>query len=637
MKTLIELFDHCVDKYSNNIFLLEKKTDKYTGLTYKKTKEYVIKMAAGLISLGINPDDKLALLSEGQNLWVISELAIFHAAAVNVPLSVRLNEEELLFRLKHSETRMIFVSEIQLPKIRSIKDQLNKLEKIIVFTENISLEDKEISYVEVLNQGEELLIADSDVVEKRKKLVNGDTFANICYTSGTTADPKGIILTHRNYTANIEQSLSLFSVPEWWTTLLILPWDHAFAHTCGIYTLMSCGASLAAVQTGKAPLEALKNIPINIKEIRPTFLLSVPALAKNFKKNIEKAISEKGKFVEFLYKTGLKIAYAYNGIGYNRGKGLRIFLLPIYFIFKILIFNKIKENFGGRLEFFIGGGALLDIDLQRFFYAIGIPMYQGYGLTEAAPVISANNPKKHKLGSSGTLVKNIEVKICDEEGNELPLGEKGEIVVRGENVMKGYWKNEEATKETIKNGWLHTGDMGYLDKDGFLYVLGRFKSLLIADDGEKYSPEAIEEAFCEHVSFLENVMLYNNQKPYTVALVYPNIENIKKWAKNKNIDITKEKGIIEVLKFLEIELNQFDKGGRLQHMFPHRWLPSAIGIIPEPFTQENGMLNSTMKMVRGKITEHYESLLSYLYTPEAKNIANKNNIKVMFELLNRSK
>lgn len=635
MRTLIELFDHCVEKYSNNIFLLEKKENKYTGLTYKETKDLVHKMAAGLIAMGINPDDKLALLSEGQNLWVISELAIFHAAAVNVPLSVRLNEQELLFRLNHSEARMIFVSELQLPKIRAIKNQLEKLEKIIIFSENGKLEDNEISFKEVVVKGEKLLNEDPKIVEKRKNLVNGETYANICYTSGTTADPKGIILTHRNYTANIEQSLSLFSIPEWWTTLLILPWDHAFAHTCGIYTLMSCGASMAAVQTGKSPVEALKNIPINIKEIRPTFLLSVPALAKNFKKNIEKAISEKGKLVEFLYKTGLKIAYAYNGIGYNRGKGLRAFLWPLYLFFKLLIFNKIKENFGGRLEFFIGGGALLDIDLQRFFYAIGIPMYQGYGLTEAAPVISANNPQKHKLGSSGTLVKNIEVKICDENGNELPIGEKGEIVVRGENVMKGYWKNEEATKETIKDGWLHTGDMGYLDKDGFLYVLGRFKSLLIADDGEKYSPEAIEEAFCEHVSFLEHVMLYNNQKPYTVALVYPNVDAIKKWARNKNLDLNNEETIIEALKYLENELNQFEKGGRLQHMFPHRWLPSAIGIIPEPFTQDNGMLNSTMKMVRGKITSHYESLLNYLYTPEAKNIANKNNVQTMSKLLSK--
>ena len=186
-----------------------------------------------------------------------------------------------------------------------------------------------------------------------------------------------------------------------------------------------------------------------------------------------------------------------------------------------LIFSKVRENFGGKLEFFIGGGALLDIELQRFFYAIGIPMFQGYGLTEAAPVISSNVPQKHKLGSSGTIVPNLLLKICNEKGEELPAGEKGEIVIKGENVMMGYWKNERATSDAIKEGWLFTGDLGYLDKDGFLFVLGRNKSLLIGSDGEKYSPEAIEEAITEHSKFIDQIMLYNNQSPYTIALLVP--------------------------------------------------------------------------------------------------------------------
>ena len=164
----------------------------------------------------------------------------------------------------------------------------------------------------------------------------------------------------------------------------------------------------------------------------------------------------------------MKTAYDYNSDGWNKGKGKRVFLKPLYMFYDKLIFQKIRENFGGKLEFFIGGGALLDIELQRFFYAIGIPMFQGYGLTEAAPVISANVPAKHKLGSSGFIVKDLQIKICDDEGNALPVGGKGEIVVKGENVMAGYWKNEQATKEVLKGGWLYTGDLGYMDKDGFL-------------------------------------------------------------------------------------------------------------------------------------------------------------------------
>ena len=376
---------------------------------------------------------------------------------------------------------------------------------------------------------------------KRIRSIGPDDYVNISYTSGTTADPKAIILSHRNYTANIEQTLTLMDVPEWWTTLLILPWDHSFAHTVGIYIMMATGASLAAVQSGKSYLDSLKHIPENIREIKPVFLLSAPALAKNFRKGIEKGIKDKGKLIEKLFRHALKIAYTYNGIGWDKGKGFRIFLKPLYKLYDVILFRKIRASFGGRLKFFFGGAALLDIELQKFFSAIGIPMLQGYGLSEASPVISGNVEKRYKLGSSGFLVKNLDLKICDEDGNELAVGKKGEIVIRGENVMKGYWKNERATRETIRDGWLYTGDMGYMDEDGFLYVLGRFKSLLISDDGEKYSPEGIEETITDRSPYIDQMMLYNNQNKYTSALLVPNREALARWAKSKNIDLAEFK------------------------------------------------------------------------------------------------
>ncbi|MBN2613434.1 MAG: AMP-binding protein [Bacteroidales bacterium] len=634
MNTLIDLFESCVAKYSNNVFLLEKRNNKYMGTTYKEVKELVYKFGAGLMSMGIEKGDRIAILSEGRNDWVISELGILYTGAVNIPLSVKLAEPaEIKFRLNHSGAKIAIVSKNQLKKIRPVKNDLPSLEKIIILDSVDQPENNEILFSDVMAEGAKYLELNRAQFDARYRSVADGDYANICYTSGTTADPKGIILTHRNYTANITQSLSLFNIPEWWTTLLILPWDHAFAHTCGIYTLMSCGASMAAIHVGESPMETLKNIPVNIREIRPTFLMSVPSLAKNFKKNIEKGIREKGPVVEKLFNFAIKLAYTYNGIGWNRGKGLKIFLKPLCKLFDKILFTKVREGFGGRLEFFIGGGALLDIELQRFFYAIGMPMYQGYGLTEAAPVISANNPKAHKMGSSGQIVKDLEIKICDEDGNSLPIGEKGEIVVKGENVMAGYWKNEEATNDTIKNGWLFTGDLGYLDKDRFLYVLGRFKSLLIADDGEKFSPEGIEEAMTEHSAFIDHCMLYNNQKPYTIALINPNKEAIKRWAQQNNIELSTQAGKELILKHIESEVNQFRTGGKLDEMFPQRWLPAAIGILKEGFTEENQMMNSTLKMVRGKITYTYTGLIDYLYTPEAKNICNQRNIKSIEELL----
>ncbi len=312
-----------------------------------------------------------------------------------------------------------------------------------------------------MRRGDGFLTARPGELEAARASVRESDPANICYTSGTTADPKGIVLTHRNYTANIEQSRALVDCPEDYVLLIILPWDHAFAHTCGIYSIMASGAALASTELGRTPMESLRNIPLNIKETRPHLLLSVPALAKGFRKNIEKGVREKGPKVEALFAKALAAAVDYNAEGWNRGRGLKTLKKPLVALYDKILFSKIRENFGGRLKFFVGGGALLDIELQRFFYALGIPMFQGYGLTEASPVISTNSLKHHKLGSSGRVAPGIELRICDEAGATLPAGQTGEIVIRGENVMAGYWKNEKATRETIRDGWLYTGDLGY--------------------------------------------------------------------------------------------------------------------------------------------------------------------------------
>lgn len=635
MKTIIQLLEESSTKYANNPYLFEKKADRYVAITYKETKEEAYKVAAGLLSLGIEKGDRVALISESRTDWVTSELGILHSGAVSVPLSIMLKEGiDLKFRLEHSETKWIIISGNQLSKIKSVRKELKNLEKVILLDPKESYENNEIYMGNLKKMGEVYLKNDFAEFFEIINSVGQDDYASICYTSGTTADPKGIILSHRNFTANIEQALTLMDVPEWWTTLLILPWDHSFAHTVGIYIMMAAGASLAAVQSSKSYLDSLKNIPGNIRETRPVFILSAPSLAKSLRKGIEKGIRDKGKTAEKLFNHALKIAYSYNGIGWDRGKGFKILLKPVYKLYDIILFRKIRAGFGGRLKFFFGGAALLDIELQRFFYAIGIPMFQGYGLSEASPVISGNSLKRHKLGTSGVLVKNLDLKICDEDGKELPTGEKGEIVIRGENVMVGYYKNEKSTHETIRNGWLHTGDMGYIDSDGFLSVLGRFKSLLISDDGEKYSPEGIEETITDRSNYINQMMLYNNQKKYTTAVIVPNRESLLRWARSQNLNPDDPKGQESILLEIESVINQYKEGGSCDNLFPYRWLPSSVAIIDEPFTLDNALLNSTGKMVRAKIMDCYRERIDYLYTPEGKNIINPENIKSIRKILN---
>ena len=623
-KTLVDLFENSVKLYPNNTFLLEKTDKVFEPTTYTQVKEKVYKLGAGLQALGVKKGDSMALLSEGRNMWIIGELAMFYAGAMNVPLSIKLEESnDLLFRLIHGDVKFIMVSGTQLKKVRLIREQLPEVKKVIIFDEQDHYEDGEIFVGDVMKMGDDFLA--NHTLEEFLAVgysIQNDDIATITYTSGTTADPKGVVLTHRNYTSNVEQALTLVDIDQTWRTLIILPLDHCFAHVVGFYIMMSQGATVATVQVGRTPLESLKNIPLNIKEVKPHFILSVPALAKTFKKNVENGIRAKGETTVKLFKLGMKVRQIYYGDSNLDFKGWRYLLKPLVALFDKIIFSKVRENFGGELKFFIGGGALLDKNLQKFYVGIGIPMYQGYGLSEATPVLSSNGPEKYRFGSSGKLVKPLELKICDADGKELPLGQQGEIVVKGENVMAGYWKNPESTAETVKDGWLYTGDLGYMTKEGLLYVKGRFKSLLISSDGEKYSPEGIEEALVGQSKYIDQVMLYNNQSPYTIALIVPNKDNLKR----KGYDLTKEEGRKDALKKLEKELNKYKKGGDFEGMFPERWLPSAFAVLPEPFTEQNQMINSTMKMVRGKIEKAYANRIDYLYTAEGKQTFNQQNI-----------
>ncbi|MDY0348005.1 MAG: AMP-binding protein [Tenuifilaceae bacterium] len=635
MITIVDLFERSVEKYSANPYLWEKTGSEFVPKTYKQVKGEVYCLANGLLSMGVKNNETIALLSEGRNWWVVSELAILYTGAINVPLSIKLESPDLHFRLEHSDTSIIFVSGNQAGKINAIKGKLPKLKHIIYLDEQDEYAENEMHISKVMEQGESFMQNNPDALSEATKRIGLDHYATISYTSGTTADPKGVILSHRNYTANVEQALTLMNIPQWYRTLIILPLDHCFAHVAGLYSFMAMGASIGTVQVGKTSIETLKNIPTNIKEFKPNLLLSVPALAKTFKKSIESNIKAKGKTVEMLFNFAMKISYRYNKEGYNKGAGLTFLYKPLIWLFRKILIDKVREGFGGELDFFIGGGALLDIELQRFFYAVGMPMMQGYGLSEATPIISSNSLERHKLGSSGYLVTPMELKICDDNGVELPVGQKGEIVIKGENVMVGYWKNEKATAETVKDGWLYTGDMGYMDKDGFLYVLGRFKSLLIGNDGEKYSPEGIEETVVQQSPLIDQFVLYNNQNAYTTALVVPAKEMLKKATQESVADLSSHEAVNEAIKLLQNDIAQFKTGGELAGQFPDRWLPVTFAVIGEPFSEKNGLVNSTMKLVRGKVEKRYADKIDFLYTLEGKDVFNSINVTAIKELFEK--
>lgn len=621
-RTILDLLNESVEKFADRPYLYEARTGTdYTHLTYQQVQEKSMQFAAGLIAMGIQAGDSVALISEGKNYWVIGELGILHAGAICVPLSVKLQtEQELGFRINHSECVAVLASDQQIAKLRPMKGLFTTVKHYILLDPEERIEEDERLFESILEEGKKLMESHPNALKERMATVRPNSLANISYTSGTTANPKGIMLTHWNYVCNAEQAIDhLRGIPSYFRTLLILPWDHSFGHTAGIYAFMKSGASIASVAMGKSPMEVLRNVPKSLKAINPHVLMSVPALATNFRKNIETGIEKKGTFTAKLFRRALKTAYAYNKEGYNKGGRGRLMLA----LYDKLFFSKIRQSFASNLEYFIGGGALLDIELQRFFYAIGIPMYQGYGLSEATPIISANTKYAHKLGSSGKTMPRMDIKIVDDNLQEVPIGEKGEIIIRGGNVMKGYWKNPEATAETIVDGWLRTGDMGYMDADGYLYVLGRTKSLLISDDGEKFSPEGIEESIVSTSPIIDQCVLYNNQSPYTTALIVPNAAELKKL----NVDPEQAALLIEKV------LNEYRKGGKHEHLFPHRWIPSSFAVIEEPFSEQNGLVNSTMKIVKHKVYEVYSDRIATLYTVEGKQAASPGNLVSLQKIL----
>ena len=629
--TIIDFVEKYTHEYADHVFLREKVNGKWTETSFEKTRKEGYRIAGGLMAMGLQKGERVSLFSEGRNDWILSELGILYAGGINVPLSNKLEESnDLTFRINHSESRFVIVSGQLFPKIRNILDKLTYVEKVIVMDSNVGeLGEKGVTLEWVRALGDSWLLDHKAEFEARYKSVGPDDIATISYTSGTTADPKGVLLTHRNYTANVEQAHSVIGVEPDSTMLILLPLDHCFAHVAGFYTMMSYCSSIATVPVGANPLATLKNVPVAIKEVRPHIMLSVPALSRNFKKNIETGIRKSGPTVEKLYNFALKLAISYNKEYYNRGGFLQCWKKPLIALFDKIIFTKVRENLGGRMKFFVGGGALLDIELQRYFCAIGMPVFQGYGLSEATPVICANSVGHARFGSSGRTVKPMDIKICDEEGNELPDGQTGEIVIRGENVMAGYWKNPEATAKTIVDGWLHTGDRGYLCKEDreYLYVTGRFKSLLIAADGEKYSPEGYEDSLADGSKFIETSMLYNNQSPYTVVLVIPNKTALAEEVRKSGLDPESLEGKKAQLSIIKAEVDAYRPGGKKAGMFPERWLPASIIVGETPFTEQNGMLNTTMKMVRGKVEKFYMDRIEYAMTAEGKDVYNEKNLR----------
>ncbi len=642
-RTVLRMLDEAAQKWTSAPYALKKSDAGYVPVSFKEARDAAQEFAAWLLTAGFEKGQAMAVLGEGSPEWIIGEFGVIMAGCVSVPLSIKLLGEEIPFRLNHSEAKAILTTKNQLEKVLGSFKDVQNAAIVVVYLDDDPEEartvaarfgiaaERIVGLLEARKAGRAALgNSGSPIAEKLAGLAAAareDDTVNICYTSGTTGNPKGIMLTHLNYWTNCNDAV-LFANPYRYRTLLILPVDHSFAHTVGLYTALICGISLYFVDSRGGGIATLRNIPGNILESNSNFLCTVPSLSGNFMKKIVAGIEDKGGFIERLFKAGIAAGIAWNGNGWNKPPlAVRAKAFFPYFTAKLLVFNKVKKMvFGKSLLFCIGGGALLDVKQQEFFAAFGLPIYQGYGLTEAAPIISSNGPKKHKFGTSGAIAASTECTIRRPDGSVCAVGETGEIVIRGGNVMKGYFKNPEATVLALRDGWLWTGDLAYYDVDNFLVVVGREKALLIAEDGEKYSPEDIEEAVTFSTDVIDQIMAYCDHKKYTTAFVTLDETRVRRLIKDRGI--TTASALLEALKVEFYRFRSDPKAKKVQG----GWIPSAFHIMPAAWNEKDGTMNSTMKAVRHQIVKVYRDLVDYAYTSEGSRTENPRNLETLRRL-----
>jgi long-chain acyl-CoA synthetase len=645
-KNILALLDQAAITYADDPYALKKSDAGWEAVSYAQTRQKAREFGSWLVGRKYRKADTAVILAEGSPEWIIGELGLLSAGLISVPLSIKLLAEEIPFRVEHSGARLFLTTKNQIDKVLTALKGLAVQPQVVFLDDDSAALDKScaaagyprqnaVLFSDTLREGAVALAAPGSgrvaELDRIAAAVEDDDVVTISYTSGTTGDPKGIMLTHLNYYANSTDGVLLFGDIYHYSTLIILPLDHSFAHTVGIYAGLVCGLALYFVDARGGGMGILRNIPINLRETEPRFLLTVPALSGNFMKKIIAGVEDKGGLIEALFKAGIKAGVSLNGNGFRK-PGIVALLRhkPVHTLAKALIFNKIKTLvFGRNIEFCVGGGALLDVKQQEFFAAFGVPIFQGYGLTEAAPIISSNSPLSYKFGTSGRVIHAIKCTIRKEDGRLCAPGETGEIVIQGQNVMKGYYKNPEASAKALRDGWLWTGDLAYFDADGFLVVVGREKALLIAEDGEKYSPEEIEEAIGTGTDAFSAIMAWNEQRKYTVALVTLDEDRVKRLAASLATPTPET-----VLDRLNEEFYRFRNEPKAKKV-QAAWIPATFMLVGGQFSDKDGTINSTMKLVRHRVADLNRDLIEYAYTPEGGSPRNPRNLAVIADLLGR--
>ena len=589
--TLNQLFFDAVAKFNRPDALQVKTGGVYKPISHREAADRVRHAARGLSSLGVHRGDRVAILSENRPEWAIADFACLTGGMTDVPIYPTLPADQIAYILKDSGAIAIFVSnKAQAEKIRGIRGQCPALRSIISFDEIPGLANMSIAELEKRGtQGENKETVTT--YQEGALTTRPDDLATIIYTSGTTGEPKGVMLTHDNIFSNVAATRTKIPFGGDDTALSFLPLSHIFERMGGHYLMFATGTSIAYA-------ESIDTVPVNLQEVRPTIVLSVPRLyEKMYARILETALT--GGFLKrkiFFWARGVAERWANEKLAGREPGGM---LARQYAIAQKLVFSKLKARTGGRLRYFVSGGAPLSPEINKFFYAAGLVILEGYGLTETSPVIAVNTPEDFRIGTVGKPIDGVEIKIALD----------GEILTRGPHVMKGYYNKPEATREAINpDGWFHTGDIGVL-RESFLAITDRKKDIIVTAGGKNIAPQPLENKVKTNKYVAQAVMLGDKRK-FPSMLIVPNFDQLEKWAMKRNIIWTDRAQLLRMPTIqakMEKEVNKELAGAA------HFEIPKKIGLLEHDFSIERGELTPTQKVKRRVIDKQYKQLIDSLY------------------------
>jgi long-chain acyl-CoA synthetase len=591
IRTLCDILTNLEARYRKPDLLRYKADGAWRDIPTEDFAATVRRLGLGFLSLGVQRGDRVAILSENRPEWTACDHAILNIGAVNVPIYPTLLTEQVRFILDDSQARALVVSTAaQLEKVRPVLSSLPELKHLVLLDAHLDPPPGALTWAGLLRQGEAAERSDPGRFQTARAAVAPGDLASVLYTSGTTGDPKGVMLTHANFASNVNTTLRIIPFSSDDVTLSFLPLTHVFERMVE-FAYLAAGASIAYA-------ESIEAVPQNISEVRPTVVASVPRLFEKVQARVLDTVRASPAVRRLIFALGLRVGRD-RALALLDGRPVPLLARLLHPVTDHLVFTKLREKLGGRLRFFISGGAPLAREVAEFFYAAGIRVLEGYGLTETSPVIAVNTLDRTRLGTVGPVIPGIEVRIAGD----------GEILVRGPNVMKGYFRNDAATREAIVDGWFHTGDIGVIDADGFLAITDRKKEVLKTSGGKMVAPQPIENLL-KSDRFISQAVLIGDRRKFISALIVPDMQWMESYAKHKQIPYARLADLLRDERILDLYRRRIE--AKMAGLPSYETI-KKFRLLPRELTQESGELTPTLKLKRRIIEKKYADTIESMY------------------------